>query len=103
MIIVKNLKKDFGSKMAVNGISFEVKDGEILGFLGPNGAGKTTTINMIVGLLEPTSGQIEVNGIDAVKNRYDAKKEIAFLPDNPEIYENMTGRKFVPFIANIYG
>ncbi|MFM1524879.1 MULTISPECIES: ABC transporter ATP-binding protein [Helcococcus] len=103
MILVKNLKKDFGNKVAVNDISFEVKDGEILGFLGPNGAGKTTTISMIVGLLEPTSGIIEVNGIDAINNSYESKKKIAFLPDNPEIYENMSGRKFVTFVANIYG
>ncbi|MFM1514345.1 ABC transporter ATP-binding protein [Helcococcus ovis] len=103
MISVKNLRKDFGNKLAVNNISFEVKDGEILGFLGPNGAGKTTTISMIVGLLEPTSGEIEVNGIDAIKNSFEAKKQIAFLPDNPEIYENMSGRKFVTFVANIYG
>ena len=103
MIQVKNLTKDYGKKLAVDNISFEVKSGEILGFLGPNGAGKTTTISMIVGLLEATSGTITMDGgIDVIKNPYEAKKKIAFLPDNPEVYENMTGRKFVQFVANIY-
>lgn len=103
MIQVKNLTKDYGKKLAVDNISFEVKNGEILGFLGPNGAGKTTTINMIVGLLEATSGTITMDGgIDVINNPYEAKKRIAFLPDNPEVYENMTGRKFVEFVANIY-
>lgn len=103
MIEVKNLTKDYGNKIAVDDISFEVRDGEILGFLGPNGAGKTTTISMIVGLLEPTSGSIVMdNDIDVIDNSYEAKKRISFLPDNPEVYENMTGRKFVQFVANIY-
>lgn len=102
MIEVKNLRKVFGNKIAVNSISFNVNKGEILGFLGPNGAGKTTTINMIVGLLEPNDGEIKIEGIDAIENSYEAKKKIAYLPDNPEIYENMTGRKFVNFIANIF-
>lgn len=102
MIEVKNLRKVFGDKVAVNNISFDVRKGEILGFLGPNGAGKTTTINMIVGLLEPNAGEISVERIDAINNSYEAKKKIAYLPDNPEVYENMTGRKFVNFIGNIF-
>lgn len=102
MIKVKNLSKDFGNKIAVNNISFNVQKGEILGFLGPNGAGKTTTINMIVGLLEPRSGSIYIDGIDAIDNSFEAKKKFAYLPDNPEIYGNMTGRKFVNFIGNIF-
>ncbi|WP_282925887.1 ABC transporter ATP-binding protein [Helcococcus kunzii] len=102
MIEVKNLRKVFGDKVAVNNISFDVRKGEILGFLGPNGAGKTTTINMIVGLLEPNAGEISIEGIDAINDSYEAKKKIAYLPDNPEVYENMTGRKFVNFIGNIF-
>lgn len=102
MIKVQRLRKDFGNKIAVNNISFNVHKGEILGFLGPNGAGKTTTINMIVGLLEPRSGSIYIDGIDAIDNSFEAKKKFAYLPDNPEIYGNMTGRKFVNFIGNIF-
>lgn len=103
MIKVENLTKNYGKTLAVNDISFEIRDGEILGFLGPNGSGKTTTINMIVGLLDATSGNIEIDGMDIFQNPVEAKKKIAFLPDNPEIYEDMTGRKFVYFVANIYG
>lgn len=103
MIKVENLKKYYGKTLAVNNINFEIRDGEILGFLGPNGSGKTTTINMIVGLLDATSGKIEIDGMDVFENRVEAKKKIAFLPDNPEIYEDMTGRKFIYFVANIYG
>lgn len=103
MIQVKNVTKDYGKKLAVDDISFEVKNAEILGFLGPNGVGKTTTISMIVGLLEITSGTITMDGgIDVIKNPYEAKRRIAFLPDNPKVYENMTGRKFVQSVANIY-
>lgn len=103
MIKVENLTKNYGKTLAVNNISFEIRDGEILGFLGPNGSGKTTTINMIVGLLDATSGNIEIDRMDIFQNPVEAKKKIAFLPDNPEIYEDMTGRKFVYFVANIYG
>lgn len=103
MIKVENYTKQYGKKLAVDDISFEVRNGEILGFLGPNGSGKTTTLNAIVGLLEPTKGKIYIEGIDISEDPVEAKKKIAFLPDNPEIYENMTGRKFVYFVANIYG
>lgn len=103
MIKVTNLVKKFGDKTAVDNISFEVKNGEILGFLGPNGAGKTTTLSMIVGMLRPTEGKIEINGYDNIENPYEAKKQFSFLPDNPELYETMTGRKYVSFIANVYG
>lgn len=74
MLKVERLSKDYGNKLAVNDISFEVNDGEILGFLGPNGAGKTTTINMIVGLLEPTSGDIYLDDLDVLKDSYEAKR-----------------------------
>lgn len=103
MIKVNNLTKKYGSNIAVNNISFEIRDGEILGFLGPNGSGKTTTLNMLVGLIDATSGSCEMDGVDMLKNSVEVKKNIAFLPDNPEIYEDMTGRKFVYFVANIYG
>ncbi|NLW52404.1 MAG: ABC transporter ATP-binding protein [Tissierellia bacterium] len=102
MIKVQNLTKKFGQKVAVNDISFDVKPGEIFGFLGPNGAGKTTTIKMIVGLLEPDQGHITVSGVDVVKDSLESKKKFAYVPDNPDIYENLTGYQYLNFIANIY-
>lgn len=103
MIKVKDLTKKYGSKLAVDNISFEIKNGEILGFLGPNGSGKTTTLNMLVGLIDATSGSAEIDGMNMLGTSVESKKKIAFLPDNPEIYEDMTGRKFVYFVSNIYG
>lgn len=103
MIKVDNLRKEYGKTLAVNDISFEIRDGEILGFLGPNGSGKTTTLSMIVGLLDATRGSVYIDDINVFENPIDAKKKIAFLPDNPEIYEDMSGRKFIYFVANIYG
>lgn len=102
MIKVENLSKKFGDKVAVNNINFEVKPGEIFGFLGPNGAGKTTTIKMIVGLLEPDQGNISVSGVDVVKNSLESKTKFSFVPDNPEIYEEMTGYQYLNFMADIY-
>ncbi len=103
MIKVSNLSKKYDKKLAVNNISFEIRDGEILGFLGPNGSGKTTTLNILVGLIESTSGSVEMDGVNMLDNSIETKKKIAFLPDNPEIFEDMTGRKFVYFVSNIYG
>lgn len=102
MIKVQNLTKKFGQKVAVNDISFEVKPGEIFGFLGPNGAGKTTTIKMIVGLLEPDQGSITVSGVNVVTDSLESKKKFAFVPDNPDIYENLTGYQYLNFMANVY-
>ena len=103
MIKVSNLSKKYDKKLALNNISFEIRDGEILGFLGPNGSGKTTTLNILVGLIESTSGSAEMDGVNMLDNSIETKKKIAFLPDNPEIFEDMTGRKFVYFVSNIYG
>ncbi|MDO4778340.1 MAG: ABC transporter ATP-binding protein [Tissierellia bacterium] len=103
MIKVENVTKKFGSKVAVNNISFEVKDGEIFGFLGPNGAGKTTTIKMIVGLLLPDTGTLKIKNVDVVEDSLEAKKKISYVPDNPDLYDNMTGRQFVNFISNVFG
>lgn len=103
MIKVENVTKKFGSKVAVNNISFEVRDGEIFGFLGPNGAGKTTTIKMIVGLLLPDTGTLKIKNVDVVEDSLEAKKKISYVPDNPDLYDNMTGRQFVNFISNVFG
>ena len=83
MIEVKNLVKEYGSKRAVDGISFTVNDGEILGFLGPNGAGKSTTMNMITGYLSATSGTVVIDGADILDEPVRAKKNIGYLPEVP--------------------
>lgn len=102
MIKVEGVTKKFGEKTAVNNATFEVQPGEVFGFLGPNGAGKTTTIKMIVGLLSPDSGHITVSGIDVVENSIESKKKFAYVPDNPDIYENMTAYQYINFMANVY-
>ena len=101
MIEVKNVTKKYGSTTAVNNISFEVKDGEIVGFLGPNGAGKSTTMNMITGFIEPTIGQIIVNGNDISKKPRKAKKEIGYMPENVPLYYELTPREFVSYMAEL--
>lgn len=103
MIEVINLTKKFGAKLAVDNVSFKVKDGEIFGFLGPNGAGKSTTIKMITGLLSPDEGKIMVGGVDRLKDPMAAKKKISYVPDNPDIYEKMTGKFYLSFIGKSYG
>jgi ABC-2 type transport system ATP-binding protein len=102
MIRLTNLTKRYGSFTAVNGISLEVPRGELFGFLGPNGAGKTTTLRMIAGILRPTSGSIEVGGIDVVANPMAAKSRLGYIPDRPFIYEKLTGAEFLRFVAGLY-
>ena len=86
MIEVKNVTKKYPNIKAVDNISFTVKDGEVVGFLGPNGAGKTTTMNMITGFIEPTEGQIIINGFDIVKKAKKAKKQIGYMPEGVPLY-----------------
>ena len=101
MIEVKNLCKHYGDKKAVNDISFEVKDGEILGFLGPNGAGKSTTMNMITGYISSTSGQAVINGVDIMENHKKAKSYIGYLPEIPPIYVDMTVSGYLNFVYDL--
>ncbi len=102
MVRLSNVTKKFGSKVAVDQVTLELKPGEIFGFLGPNGAGKTTTIKMIVGILAQDQGEIIVDGIDVRKNPDEAKKRLCFIPDNPDLYETMTGKQYLNFIADAY-
>jgi ABC-2 type transport system ATP-binding protein len=103
MIAITNLTKRYGKFTAVDGIGLAVPPGEIHGFLGPNGAGKTTTLRMIAGLLEPTSGQIVVNGHDMAAEPELAKGSLGFIPDRPFIYEKLTAAEFLRFHAGLYG
>ena len=101
MIEIKDVTKKYGSTLAVDNISFEVKDGEVVGFLGPNGAGKSTTMNMITGFIEPTMGQIIINGIDISKRPRKAKKEIGYMPENVPLYYELTPKEFVSYMAEL--
>lgn len=101
MIEVKNVTKKYGSFLAVDDISFEVKDNEIVGFLGPNGAGKSSTMNMITGYIEPTSGTILVNGKDISKEPNKVKRQIGYMPENVPLYQELTVREFVNYMADL--
>ena len=103
MIAIHDLIKTYGRFTAVNGVSLEVKPGEIHGFLGPNGAGKTTTLRMIAGLLKPTAGRIEVNGHDLATEPEAAKASLGFIPDRPFIYEKLTAGEFLRFHGGLFG
>jgi ABC-2 type transport system ATP-binding protein len=103
MIKVENLVKTFGTKRAVNGISFSVERGEVLGFLGPNGAGKSTSMRMITGFIPPTEGRITVGGHDMLENPIPAKRLIGYLPENAPAYTDMTVHGFLSFSAELRG
>ena len=103
MLEVKNLKKCFGDFQAVKGVSFSVKEGEVLGFLGPNGAGKSTTMRMITGFLPPTSGTAVLNGHDVLTDPIAAKRDLGYLPESAPSYRAMTVRDYLKFIAEIRG
>lgn len=104
MIEIQNVSKSYakGKVLALDDITLNVKDGEIFGFLGPNGAGKTTTIKTITGILKPDKGTVKINGIDMAENPVEAKKNIGFVPDNPEIFNRLSGMEYLNFIADVY-
>lgn len=101
MIEITDIRKSFGTKHAVNGISFSVQEGEILGFLGPNGAGKSTTLNIITGYLSADSGMVKIDGTDILKEPLKAKKDIGFLPEIPPLYTEMTVGEYLGFVYDL--
>ena len=101
MIEVKNVTKKYGNFVAVDDISFTIKDGEVVGFLGPNGAGKSTTMNMITGYIEQTEGNIIVDGFDTIKKSQKAKKEIGYMPEGVPLYTDLTVKEFVTYMAEL--
>jgi gliding motility-associated transport system ATP-binding protein len=103
MIRIDNLVKSFGTKRAVDGISFTVERGEVLGFLGPNGAGKSTTMRMITGFMPPTEGSVSVGGYDVAESPLEAKRLIGYLPENAASYPDMTVQGFLRFAAELRG
>ena len=102
MIEIKKVSKKYGNKVALNNVSFKVEDGEIFAFIGHNGAGKTTLIKAITGIHEFDEGEIFINGKSIVDNPIECKKEMAYMPDNPELYENMKAIDFINFICDMY-
>ena len=103
MIELVRVTRKYGHKVAVHELDLNVQAGEVFAFLGPNGAGKTTTIKMIVGLLRPTSGQLRLRDIDVVKHPRQAKAMLGYVPDQPQLYDKLSGREFLQFIADMYG
>ena len=105
MIEIRHVSKSYnrGTVKAVDNLDLTVNTGEIFGFLGPNGAGKTTTIKLIVGLLRPDTGTIVINGIDNQKDPLACKAITTYVPDNPDVYERLTGLEYLNFIGDVYG
>jgi ABC-2 type transport system ATP-binding protein len=103
MIELHEVTKLYGTKMAVNRLTLHVQAGELFAFLGPNGAGKTTTIKLMCGLLFPTAGTVRIGGFDMERDGDQARRMISYVPDQPFLYEKLTGREFLQFIADMYG
>ncbi len=103
MLRIENLTKTYGEKRAVDNLSLRIAPGEIYGFIGHNGAGKTTTLKAVVGILQFDKGEVFIKGESIRKNPLACKQKIAYIPDNPDLYEFMTGIKFLNFIADIFG
>ena len=103
MLDIRNLTKMYGDKKAVDNLSLHIAPGEVYGFIGHNGAGKTTTLKSVAGILQFDAGEITVGGISVKKDPLACKKQIAYIPDNPDLYEFMTGIRYLNFIADIFG
>lgn len=103
MLRIENLTKTYGEKRAVDNLSLHIAPGEIYGFIGHNGAGKTTTLKAVVGILQFDKGEVFIKGESIRKNPLACKQKMAYIPDNPDLYEFMTGIKFLNFIADIFG
>ena len=103
MVEIENLRKIFGPIVAVDGVSFTIGKGEVLGFLGPNGAGKSTTMKMITGFLTPTTGTVRICGHDVQDEALSAKKRLGYLPEGAPAYQDMTPASFLTFIGEMRG
>ena len=103
MIRLQKIRKTYGRFEAVKGLDLEIRRGELFGFLGPNGAGKTTTLRMIAGILAPTSGRLEIGGINLLSDPIGAKALLGYIPDRPFVYDKLTGAEFLRFTAALFG
>lgn len=101
-IQIKKLIKYYGTKIAVTGLNLNVNPGEIVGLVGPNGAGKTTTLRILAGIIKQTSGSVEINGYDILRNPVDAKSVIGYIPEKPTCYPSLTVKEYIAFMARIY-
>lgn len=103
MLTIEKLTKNYGEKKAVDNLSLHIAPGEIYGFIGHNGAGKTTTLRAVAGIMDFDEGEIKIDGLSVKKNGLECKKRMAYIPDNPDLYDFMTGIKYLNFIADIFG
>ena len=103
MLKIQNLTKNYGDKCAVDSLTLNIAPGEIYGFIGHNGAGKTTTLKACVGLINFDSGDVYVDGISVRENSMECKRKIAYIPDNPDLYDFLSGIKYLDFVADVYG
>jgi len=101
VIQADSLSRNYGERWAIRDVSFQAREGEILGFLGPNGAGKTTTMRILTGFLAPTSGRASVAGFDVVEKPMEAKRRLGYLPETPPLYEDFTTREYLTFVARL--
>ena len=103
MLTIKNFSKSYdGNKKAVDDLSLTIAPGQIMAFIGPNGAGKTTTLNAVGGIINFTDGEILIDGVDVITNSIEAKRNIAYLPDNPDLYDHLKGIEFLNFISDVF-
>ncbi|MEB3328947.1 MAG: ABC transporter ATP-binding protein [Candidatus Sericytochromatia bacterium] len=103
MIVVENLTKQYGTRVAVDNVNFEIKKGEVVGFLGPNGAGKSTTMRMLTGFLSPTAGRVRIGDHDMAEASLEAKQLLGYLPETPPLYVEMTVRDYLDFVGQLKG
>ena len=103
MLVIDHLTKAYGGKKAVDDLSLHILPGQIYGFIGHNGAGKTTTLKACAGILKPDSGTVTIHGVSVLEHPLEAKKAIAYIPDNPDLYEFLSGIQYLNFIADIFG
>lgn len=103
MIQMRAVQKRYGTFQALHPLDLDVHHGEVFGFLGPNGAGKTTTIRMLAGVLVPTAGEIRIDGLNILQDDVEARRRVGYIPDRPYLYEKLTAREFMAFVAGIYG
>ena len=103
MLSISHLTKKYGDKVAVDDLTLDIADGEIYGFIGHNGAGKTTTIKAVAGILGFETGEITISGLSIKENPLECKKKMAYIPDNPDLFDYMSGIKYLNFVADVYG
>ena len=103
ILTIKDLRKNYGQKGVLNGVSLQVKQGEIIGYIGPNGAGKSTTVKLMLGIEDDYSGEIKIFGHDISNGSFEYKRKIGYVPEIAEVYDNLTGQEYLTFVGELYG